>query len=160
VRRFLAVGTVNTLVDYLLFIALSRALELPLELVWIAKAISGTVAIALSFYLNRRWVFRSDGAAFHQAVRFVAATVVGVYVIQTGLTQLLSSGYPGLGREFHDLLAGVGAVAAFPSIFTEAFAIKSAAFAVATSVSMAFNFAAYRWWVFPLGGYRDETVAP
>jgi putative flippase GtrA len=148
VRRFATVGVANTLLDYVLFIALTKVLSLPLDLVWIAKAISGTVAMANSFYLNRRWVFQAGGARTGQAVRFVLATVVGVYAIQTTLTQLLATMYPGVGHALFDLLDAVGVVGAFPNVFTEPLAIKTAAFAVATSVSMTFNFCAYRLWVF------------
>lgn len=150
-RRFAAVGVVNTILDYVLFIGLTKIFSLPLDLVWVAKAVSGTVAIANSFYLNRRWVFRAGGARLRQAARFVAATVIGVYVIQTSLTQLFATSYPGVGRALYDLVGATGFADAFPNVLTEALAIKTAAFVIATSASMTFNFAAYRFWVFRPG---------
>jgi putative flippase GtrA len=147
-RRFAAVGVANTLVDYVLFIGITKAFSLSLDLVWVAKVASGTVAIANSFYLNRWWVFPTKGAGLGQAARFLAATIVGVYVVQTGLTHLFATSYPSLGRALHDAIETIGLAAAFPSILTEALAIKTAAFVTATSVSMAFNFVAYRFWVF------------
>lgn len=86
VRRFATVGLVNTIVDYGIFITLTKLLRLPLGWVWIAKLVSGTVAITVSFYLNRRWVFRSVGGGNAQAMRFLAVTLVGVIGIQTSLT--------------------------------------------------------------------------
>ena len=152
-RRFAVVGAVNTSVDYVLFVALTKILHLPLEWVWVAKLMSGTVAISISFTLNRSWVFGAKShRAMHQAAKFVGVTAVGVYGIQTPLTQLFSSVFQAPGRALYAVLRDVGLTHAFPSLLTEALATKTAAFALATCVSMAFNFLAYRYWVF-----RKET---
>jgi putative flippase GtrA len=148
VRRFAAVGVINTLVDYVVFAALTKLFQIPLDWVWTAKIVSGTVAISISFYLNRRWVFQVGGARIGQAARFIAVTVVGVYCIQTPLTQLFVSYYGGAGRAVYALLDGLGLAAAFPWLLTEALVIKTVAFVLATSVSATFNFVAYRFWVF------------
>jgi putative flippase GtrA len=147
-RRFAVVGVVNTLVDYVLFVGLTKILHLPLDWVWIAKVISGTVAISVSFYLNRTWVFNSAARSFGQATRFLVVTVVAVYGIQTPLTHVFASLYPDIGQAFYAALVATGLPEAFPTVLTEAFAIKTAAFAIATSVSMMFNFFLYRFWVF------------
>jgi len=148
VRRFAAVGVLSTLVDYLLFVALTKIMQLPLAWVWVAKLLSGTVAISISFYLNRKWVFRATGAAKVQAVRFATTTIVGVFGIQTALTQSFTTFYPGLGRALYVVLKDTGLPADFPSVVTEPLAIKTTAFALATAVSMTFNFLLYRHWVF------------
>jgi putative flippase GtrA len=147
-RRFVVVGVVNTSVDYALFIGLTKIMRLPLDWVWVAKLISGTVAISISFYLNRTWVFRATGAARGQAWRFIATTALGVYAIQTPLTQLFANLYPGLGNALYAVLRDTGLSGSFPSVLTEALAIKTAAFALATAFSMTFNFLMYRYWVF------------
>jgi putative flippase GtrA len=146
--RFAVVGALNTLVDYVLFIGLTKTFHLPLSWVWVAKLASGTVAISLSFLLNRNWVFRAQGRARAQAVRFVATTVFAVYAIQTPLTQLFADTFTWPGRTFYDLLRSAGLPQHVPSIVTEPLAIKTAAFALATVVSMVFNFIVYRRWVF------------
>ena len=149
-RRFVAVGALNTSVDYVLFVALTKILHLPLDWVWVAKVMSGTVAISISFFLNRHWVFgASGGKAKHQAARFVAATAIGVYGIQTPLTQLFAGVYQAPGRALFSILRDTHLTHIAPSVLTEAFATKTAAFALATVFSMAFNFLAYRFWVFP-----------
>jgi putative flippase GtrA len=149
-RRFVVVGMLNTLVDYVLFIGLTKLLHLPLDRVWIAKVMSGTVAITISFLLNRRWVFGARGGApvHHQAARFLAATAVGVYGIQAPLTQLLARNHQWPGRALYAVLRDLGLAQTAPSVFTEALATKTAAFALATCCSMVFNFFAYRYWVF------------
>jgi putative flippase GtrA len=150
-RRFVVVGALNTLVDYVLFVGLTKLLHLSLDQVWIAKLMSGTVAITLSFWLNWRWVFGARGAApvHHQAARFLAATAVGVYGIQAPLTQLFVRVYQGPGRALYALQRDLGLAQALPSVLTEALATKTAAFVLATFCSMIFNFLAYRYWVFP-----------
>jgi putative flippase GtrA len=147
-RRFAVVGALNTGLDYVLFIALTKLLRLPLDWVWLAKAVSGTIAMANSFYLNRSWVFGIPDATITRAVRFLTATIVGVYLVQTSLTQLFATTYPQAGEEFYDVLRGAGLTSAFPTVFTEALAIKTSAFVIATCFSMTFNFAAYKFWVF------------
>jgi len=151
-RRFVVVGAVNTSVDFVLFVGLTKILHLPLDWVWIAKVISGTVAISISFFLNRSWVFGARGEAAHrQAMRFVAATAIGVYGIQTPLTQLFANVYTGPGRLLWAILHDIHLTHIAPSVLTEPFATKTAAFALATVVSLTFNFLAYRFWVFPQG---------
>jgi putative flippase GtrA len=153
VRRFAIVGVANTLVDYFLFVALTKIMRLPLDWVWVAKILSGTAAISTSFYLNRTWVFRSNGASLRQAVRFFATAIVGVYVLQTSLTQFFASSRPEVGHAAYDVVERTSLTDTFPSILTEPLAIKTTAFALATCVSMTFNYLMYRFWVF-----RDATA--
>jgi putative flippase GtrA len=148
-RRFVVVGALNTSVDYVLFVGLTKILHLSLDWVWVAKLMSGTVAMTISFLLNRNWVFGArGGAGMRQAARFVAATAVGVYGVQTPLTQLFAGVYQAPGRAFYAVLRDLGLAQAFPSVVTEALATKTAAFALATCLSMTFNFLAYHFWVF------------
>jgi len=152
------VGGLNTAVDYLIFISLTKLPHLPLAWVWVAKVISGTVAISLSLYLNRTWVFRSQAAGHAQAVRFVATTLVVVYGIQTPLTQLFANTFTAPGRALFDLFKDLGLHDAVPSVLTEPFTVKTGAFAIATAVSMTFNFLLYRYWVFrPQDQERNEV---
>jgi putative flippase GtrA len=142
--RFGVIGVANTLLDFVLFQALTKIFGIPLSQVWIAKAISGSVALASSFALNRSWVFRAGGRIAGQATRFVVATVIGVFVIQTLLTQFFSSVVPGPGELAYRLVEALG----LDAIMSEAFVIKTVAFGLATVASMTWNFAAYKWWVF------------
>jgi len=156
VGRFAAVGVLNTLLDYVLFLTLTKLFRMPLEQVWIAKLLSGATAMVSSFYLNRTWVFRGAGEPLRQAAKFVVTTVTGVFVVQTSLTQLFSSVYPQLGILLHHVLTRTGATAAMPNALTPATTIKTVAFAMATAVSMTFNFLVYRFWVFPSREDRQE----
>jgi putative flippase GtrA len=156
IRRFVAVGVLNTFVDYVLFVALTKVLRIPLDWVWVAKLASGTVAISISFYLNRRWVFQATGAAKAQAVKFVATTIIGVYAIQTPMTQVFASSYTDPGRGLYHLLKAVGLADDLPTVVTRPLAIKTAAFALATAASMTFNFLLYRTWVFRMSADQEQ----
>jgi putative flippase GtrA len=146
--RFAVVGALNTLTDYVLFIGLTKLFSIPLDWVWTAKAFSGGVAITNSFVLNRQWVFRGQGKVVHEGAAFLAATIIGVYAIQTPLTHAFSSVFQEPGKLAFDLADRVGIADALPTVVTEPFVIKTTAFALATVASLTWNFFAYRHWVF------------
>jgi len=148
-RRFGASGVVNTLADYVVFMMLTRIFSIPLDRVWTAKLVSGGLAMTVSFLLNRRWVFASrDAGRAGQAVRFLVTTISASWGIQLGLTQLFSSVWPAPGLLSFAVLRRMGVPSIAPGVFTEPAAIKTAAFALATCASMAWNFVLYRAWVF------------
>jgi putative flippase GtrA len=129
--------------------SLTRIFSVPLERVWIAKLVSGGVAMAVSFLLNRGWVFASrDARRSDQVTRFLITTISASWGIQLGLTQFFSSVWPAPGLTGYALLSRLGLPALAPGILTEAAAIKTVAFGIATSASMAWNFVLYRTWVF------------
>ena len=68
--------------------------------------------------------------------------------IQIILSQLCSSVWPAPGLAGYAVLRRLGLPAIAPGILTEAAAIKTVAFALATSASMAWTFLLYRTWVF------------
>jgi len=140
---------VNTLTDYLAFMFLTKAFSVPLERVWIAKLVSAGFAMAVSFMLNRSWVFASgDDRRAGQVGRFLITTVSASWGIQLGLTQFFSAVWPIPGLASFAALRRAGLTGMAPGIFTEAAAIKTAAFALATMASMGWNFILYRTWVF------------
>ena len=141
VVRFVLVGVVNTVVDYVTFITLTVVFDIPLSRVWIAKYPSSAVGMAVSFFLNRRFVFRATAhRARGQALRFIAATLIGIFVIQNLLTQLFASKVQYFGIEaFHAVDA-----AGVPRAFT----IKTVAFTLGAVASIVWNFLAYKYWVF------------
>src|SRR3712207_3595162 len=88
VEKFGLVGIMNTLIDYVIFMTLTKVFSIPLNSVWMAKLVSGSCAMINSFYFNRTWVFKNQGGDVQkQAVRFISSTLVAVFVIQLGLVQ-------------------------------------------------------------------------
>ena len=151
-EKFGLVGILNTLIDYILFIGLTVIFSIPREEVFKAKFISGTVAMINSFYFNRTWVFRGGKGISKQAVRFLVATIIAVFIIQAGITQLLSNDFPQLGEFFYQLASWMGittfADSIRPNTFTEDFVVKTVAFGLATIASMTWNFILYKFWAF------------
>lgn len=152
IRRFAASGVINTLSDYAVFMLLTKIFSVPLGKVWIPKLLSGGLAMAVSFLLNRGWVFASrDARRKGQVARFLITTISASWGIQLGLTQFFSSIWPTPGLAGFAALSRLGLPAVAPGIVTEAAAIKTAAFGLATMASMAWNFVLYRTWVFRTG---------
>jgi putative flippase GtrA len=149
VGKFGLVGIINTLLDYILFIALTKIFSIPLSSVWMAKVASGSVAMCNSFYLNRRWVFNSsDRNVRSQAVRFLLVTLIGVFGIQTGLVQFFSSVFSWPGEFGYTIAHQLGIAQLAPAIITREFTIKTVAFGLATLASMTWNFVMYKKVVF------------
>ena len=150
VARFASVGVMNTVIDYVIFIGLTRIFSIPLDRVWVAKLVSGSVAMINSFYFNRTWVFNKGNTKHpgQQFARFLISTIVAVYVIQLGLVQFFSSEFQFFGKFTYEILETIGLSSLVPSILTEAFTIKTVAFGLATVASMTWNFLLYKLWAF------------
>lgn len=79
--RFAMVGVANTITDF--------AVLLSLVAVWgmnsaAANIISTTCALAVSFVLNKKTVFRSDAPMkMREVIVFVAVTLAGIWLVQT-----------------------------------------------------------------------------
>ncbi len=140
---------VNTLTDYVVFMLLTKIFSVPLERVWVAKLVSGGLAMTVSFLLNRGWVFAARQARpSGQVARFLITTIFASWGIQLALTQFFSSVWPVPGLEAFAVVSRLGIPPIAPGIVTEPAAIKTAAFGLATMASMAWNFILYRTWVF------------
>lgn len=142
VGRFAAAGVINTLLDYAIFVVVSWLFALPLSSSWIAKAISGAIAMINSFALNQRWVFRSGAATWRHGARFLAVTLVGTFGVQLGGMHLFAALWPMPGRLAVGLAAWLGLSLPEPLV------VRTVAFGLATAASMTWNFLAYRRWVF------------
>ena len=161
VFRFGLVGVVNTVVDYVTFITLTVVFQIPLSRVWMAKYPSSALGMAVSFVLNRRFVFRStERRAEGQAFRFITATVIGIFVIQNLLTQLFASKLQFFGIEAFRVMDAAGLSRVRITLLdrelgiTKGFTIKTVAFALGAFVSIFWNFLAYKYWVFR----QDESA--
>jgi putative flippase GtrA len=155
VARFGLVGVINTLVDYVVFIALTIVFRIPLSQVWLAKYPSSAIAMINSYFLNRRFVFGSRrGDLMAESVRFFSTTLVGVFVIQNLLTQFLASDFQYFGQTTFRFLDLLGLSDLQFSVhdrtvgLTRSFTIKTVAFGLATVASLTWNFVTYKYWAF------------
>lgn len=95
--KFALVGTLNTSVDFALFLVLAYGFGVA---AWLAHTLSYSTAVANSYWLNRSWTFRADGSGnWLEFARFATvngcsfaaatATVIGLHQF-FGLTPLLA----------------------------------------------------------------------
>ena len=100
---------VNTFTDYAVFMLLTKIFSVPLERVWLAKLVSGGLAMTVSFLLNCGWVFASqDARRSGQVGRFLVTTISASWGIQLGLTQFFSSVWPAPGLAAFAALRSLG----------------------------------------------------
>lgn len=82
--KFSIVGIANTLVDAVLFYALTQVLLFP---ILPAKWISYSAGLANSFFWNRRWTFRTASSTPLAAPKFIGFNLIGL-LINAGLLAL------------------------------------------------------------------------
>ena len=83
--KFGSVGVLNTLLDLALYFVLTRWLGLGAQPA-VAKAISYSVGVINSFFMNRVWTFQARGSSWATLVPFFLSSLVGL-AINTGMLQ-------------------------------------------------------------------------
>ncbi len=134
------VGAFNTLLDFAVYNVLSG--EFGFTLIR-ANIISTTVAMVFSFFANKHVVFKKTGGnTARQAVIFWVVTAFGLYVLQTGTIWILTSAWhvPMNSALYLFHTAGV--------TNHDDFLIKNGAKAIATCVSLVWNYIMYKKVVF------------
>ena len=83
--RFLLVGSLNTILDLILYFIFANLLSLyPV----FASILSTGLTMCVSFFLNHHFVFRSNKKKSQTAVQFVSVTLFNVWVIQSAVIYL------------------------------------------------------------------------
>ena len=91
--RFVLVGGFNTVVDF----GLMNLFRLFVPLVF-ANTFSTGIAMLVSFFLNKKWTFRSTGKNyFREVILFFIFTIIGIWVIQNGFIWLIERFAPRFG---------------------------------------------------------------
>lgn len=80
--RYVGVGLFNTALDLTLFTVF--AVGVGLWEIW-ANVCSTTITLCVSYFLNRRFVFRSDAGYAQSFVQFVAVTLFSGLLVQSGV---------------------------------------------------------------------------
>jgi putative flippase GtrA len=86
--RFGLVGVANTALDFVLlfaFVALGVNQ-------YVANYLSTSLAIVFSYFMNRRFTFRSEGTKRREVVPFVLVTLTGLWALQPALIWLVTEG--------------------------------------------------------------------
>ena len=134
------VGAFNTLLDFAIYNVLSG--EFGFTLIK-ANIVSTTAAMIFSFFANKHVVFKkTDGSTWQQAGMFWLVTAFGLYVLQTGAIWFLTSVWT------YPMLVGLD-IAHITGIHGhDAFLIKNGAKAIATVLSLGWNYIMYKKVVF------------
>lgn len=76
---FCCIGLINTLIDFSLYIVLTRCTDLFAHYFLFAHCIGFFVASTNSFFMNRRWTFNVGPTALHrQYIRYLIANIIGL----------------------------------------------------------------------------------
>jgi putative flippase GtrA len=121
--RFLLVGGTNTGLDFALFALFANVIHVYPPL---ASVMSIGVVVVVSFFLNHRFVFRSEHSKRRTAIQFVAVTLFNGWVVQGAI------------------IAVIVHFATPHSIGLPAWVINLGAKLVAIGFSMVLNFVGYR----------------
>lgn len=129
--RYCIIGVFNTILDFGIYIGLTRGFEFWQKHYLAANALTFITVVTWSYFWNKYWAFRDrSGGHGKQYIKFVMATLVGIGIAESVL-------YSGV-RWMHliDLWAKV----------------------IAGPLVVLWNFSAYRFWAFGQGKDSiDET---
>lgn len=78
--RFAAVGSFNTVLDFVLLFTLVYAAGLNQ---YLGNVVSTGICLVVSFFLNRQWTFRSSQRSTRQFLTFLAVTLAGLWGVQS-----------------------------------------------------------------------------
>ena len=148
--KFGLVGLSNAVIDFTLYTALTILLKIPLDKVFLAKYVSGSVAMCNSFYWNRNWTFKSKLKIGQSIPRFLIATLTSVWIIQPGIVWLFTATQAGqtFGVFWFNVGKTTGIVGLFPHLFTPQLVIKTVAFGMSVLTIFAWDFTFYKFWAF------------
>ena len=86
--RFILVGALNTSVDFVILFLLVEALDMNAI---VANVISTSVALSVSYLLNKKAVFGdTDTNDWRRVMLFVVVTLAGLWILQGAVIALLS----------------------------------------------------------------------
>lgn len=141
--KFGLVGILNTAVDFIIFNVLTNR-KVGLKKIP-ANLISTSIAMLLSFTLNRGFVFNATGGNIYiQSLEFFAITALGLYVLQNIVIWFLLD----IWEWPVDLAWKVVQLVKLDKYISRDFIRKNAAKAAATLVSLTWNYLMFSFIVF------------
>jgi putative flippase GtrA len=139
--RFIAVGVFNTIVDFSILNILVFSFGFNKIL---ANSISVTVAMTLSYLLNKSVVFKYEkGHQVGKIAKFIVVTAFGLFVLQNGIIYLLVHKFAFPGNLAITIIHDIGLTG-----LSHSFISLNIAKALATAVTLIWNYFMYRYVVF------------
>lgn len=136
---FLAVGALNTLLDFLFYTFLVFTFFPESRDIWIVGVISGVAALILAYTTHQLITWRDHPASKLTIVKFVIVTGIGLWIIRPILL-LWFIGFSGLYSSLCTLVEPFG--------LSYDFTTSTGAFILMVIVVMIYNFLAYDKFVF------------
>ena len=125
--RFGIIGVLNTTTDFVLLNILAVLFGVP---VVVANTISTGICMLMSFFLNKKWTFKSEGGNYvREVVLFFVFTIIGMWVIGNGIIALL---VPVMPENWPEIVR-----VSLPKL-------------IATCVSLIWNYLTYKYFVFKI----------
>lgn len=149
VSLFAVVGVINTLTDIVLLNILRVVTDTTTDQTGrliILNLISASSVAMLSFYLNRRYVFKSQGTKNHMFVPFLAITLTSIFVLQSLVIAFALGSFDPLAKFVMELVQDLNV----PLLqnFTFNFYEANLAKICATAASMVWNYIWYKRVIF------------
>lgn len=139
--RFLSIGAINTVIDFVALNILVIGFGVPKIP---ANIMSVSVAMTFSFFANRHIVFKSQNKSKTQALKFVAITVFGLYVIQTSVIYFLTEVWHWPLDVAYEIIQAIG----LGGVFSHEFVVVNGAKVIATIFTLVWNYTLYKKVVF------------
>ncbi len=149
VSLFAYVGVINTLTDIVLLNILRVATDTTTEetgKLIALNIVSASSVACLSFYLNRRYVFKSKETQNKMFVPFLAITLSSIFIIQSLIIGLALTAFDPLARVSMEIVRDLH-IPIFQN-FTFNFYEANLAKIAATAGSMIWNYIGYKKFVF------------
>ena len=147
ISLFAIVGVINTLVDLVLLnllrIATHTTTDQSSKLI-VLNIISASTVALLSFYLNRRFVFKAHNTKGHMIVPFLLITLSGIFILQSLVIKFSLHSFDPVARFFMNLGQHLPIIKNFSFNFYEANIAK----VCATAASMVWNYSWYQKVIF------------
>lgn len=137
---FLAVGLLNTLLDFLFYTALVFFFFQNNEEIWIVGIMSGTFALISAFITHKLITWRDHPASKTTLIKFIAITGFGLWVIRPILLAWFIT-FEGLYRFVYELLVPIFG-------FSYDFVASTGAFGFMVVLLMIYNYFMYDKFVF------------
>jgi Predicted membrane protein len=85
--RFGLIGILNTTSDFAILNVLVILFGMPIV---VANTISTGICMLMSFFLNKKWTFKSTGKNYiREIILFLVFTIIGMWIIGNGIIALL-----------------------------------------------------------------------
>lgn len=145
--RFVAVGVLNTLIDFGIFNVLIFVFDMNKI---VANTISVSIAMTISFFLNKSVVFRHEGKDnSRRFVKFILITTFGLYIIQNLVIYLFAHLFTTPADIATNFIHWFGL-----NSLSQQFITVNFAKVIATGVTMVWNYFMYKKFVFAIS--KDE----